>query len=213
MATCTLPTSAGPCIGSLARAGGISIVTTAPKVDYKIRWPIMMSVPESRAVVGRYDGINGRDSMAAEFAAWLGLVPRHCGNGGGFACSESPSVGQVSPHPADPRCPRGAHQQQGATRMGVAIGRAPTGERGHCRDSQQDSTHDLGLVDPRPGVSTGLRQPANLSAATTDTRTNTGGGLRKVRQRVMANSQRSGLPRSEKPTCPGYRAASVSRAG
>ena len=30
-------------------------------VDYKIHWLKMMSVPESRAVVGRHDGINGRD--------------------------------------------------------------------------------------------------------------------------------------------------------
>ena len=35
---------------------------TAPMVDYKIHWLKMMSVPESRAVVGRHDGINGRDS-------------------------------------------------------------------------------------------------------------------------------------------------------
>ena len=36
---------------------------TAPMVDYKIHWLKMMSVPESRAVVGRHDGINGRDNM------------------------------------------------------------------------------------------------------------------------------------------------------
>ena len=63
VATWTLPASACPCIGSLARAGGISIVMTAPMVDYKIHWLKMMSVPESRAVVGRHDGINGRDSQ------------------------------------------------------------------------------------------------------------------------------------------------------
>ena len=34
---------------------------TAPMVDYKIHWLKMMSVPESQAVVGRHDGINGRD--------------------------------------------------------------------------------------------------------------------------------------------------------
>ena len=37
---------------------------TAPMVDYKIHWLKMMSVPESRAVVGRHDGINGRDSQS-----------------------------------------------------------------------------------------------------------------------------------------------------
>ena len=41
----------------------ISNVTTAPMVDYKIHWLKMMSVPESRAVVGRHDRINGRDSL------------------------------------------------------------------------------------------------------------------------------------------------------
>ena len=35
---------------------------TAPMIDYKIHWLKMMSVPESQAVVGRHDGINGRDS-------------------------------------------------------------------------------------------------------------------------------------------------------
>ena len=34
---------------------------TAPMVDYKIHWLKMMSVPESQAVVGRHDGINGMD--------------------------------------------------------------------------------------------------------------------------------------------------------
>ena len=37
-------------------------MTTAPMVDYKIHWLKMMSVPESQAVVGRHDGISGRDS-------------------------------------------------------------------------------------------------------------------------------------------------------
>ena len=36
---------------------------TAPMVDYKIHWLKMMSVPKSRAVVGRHDGINGRDTL------------------------------------------------------------------------------------------------------------------------------------------------------
>ena len=58
-----------PCIGSLARSGGISIVTTAPMVDYKIHWLKMMSVPESRAVVGRHDGINGRDRSNTDRSA------------------------------------------------------------------------------------------------------------------------------------------------
>ena len=37
---------------------------TAPMVDYKIHWLKMMFVPESRAVVGRHDGINGRDTCS-----------------------------------------------------------------------------------------------------------------------------------------------------
>ena len=56
-----------------ARSGGISIVMTAPVVDYKIHWLKMMSVPESRAVVGRHDGINGRDrSSASCLCRWCG---------------------------------------------------------------------------------------------------------------------------------------------
>ena len=34
-------------------------------VDYKIQWFKIMPVPESRAVVGRHDGINGRDNLPA----------------------------------------------------------------------------------------------------------------------------------------------------
>ena len=75
VATWTLPASACPCIGSLARSGGISIVMTAPMVDYKIHWLKMMSVPESRAVVGRHDGINGRDSR---HTSRITYVPRCC---------------------------------------------------------------------------------------------------------------------------------------
>ena len=42
---------------------------TAPMVDYKIHWLKMMSVPESRAVVGRHDGINGRDRRNPTYRA------------------------------------------------------------------------------------------------------------------------------------------------
>ena len=42
---------------------------TAPMVDYKIHWLKMMSVPESRAVVGRHDGINGRDRLAGLYGS------------------------------------------------------------------------------------------------------------------------------------------------
>ena len=73
VATWTLPASACPCIGSLARSGGISIIVmTAPMVDYKIHWLKMMSVPESRAVVGRHDGINGRDGTILRRREWKG---------------------------------------------------------------------------------------------------------------------------------------------
>ena len=53
---------------------------TAPMVDYKIHWLKMMSVPESRAVVGRHDGLNGRDSMHKhrhqEFIRFLNKINR-----------------------------------------------------------------------------------------------------------------------------------------
>ena len=47
---------------------------TAPMVDYKIHWLKMMSVPESRAVVGRHDGINGRDRPAVARPAQKGPI-------------------------------------------------------------------------------------------------------------------------------------------
>ena len=49
---------------------------TAPMVDYKIHWLKMMSVPQSRAVVGRHDGINGRDTINRNFLLKIiGHVP------------------------------------------------------------------------------------------------------------------------------------------
>ena len=56
---------------------------TAPMVDYKIHWLKMMSVPESRAVVGRHDGINGRDRLETVAAdAPLTFLDHHlqCGD-------------------------------------------------------------------------------------------------------------------------------------
>ena len=47
---------------------------TAPMVDYKIHWLKMMSVPQSRAVVGRHDGINGRDNRRLEFRLGYGFA-------------------------------------------------------------------------------------------------------------------------------------------
>ena len=49
---------------------------TAPMVDYKIHWLKMMSVPESRAVVGRHDGINGRDRQDQVYAQLQRPPPR-----------------------------------------------------------------------------------------------------------------------------------------
>ena len=37
---------------------------TAPVVDFKIHWLKMMSVPESRAAVGRHDAINRYTHLA-----------------------------------------------------------------------------------------------------------------------------------------------------
>ena len=54
---------------------GISIVMTAPMVDYKIHWLKMMSVPESQAVVGRHDGINRRDRSLVRLKAGACAMP------------------------------------------------------------------------------------------------------------------------------------------
>ena len=59
-----------------------------------------------------------------EFAAWLGRVPRHSGTGGRVRMLGISHRGeQVPPHPADPRCLRGAHQQQGVDDVGFTNGR------------------------------------------------------------------------------------------
>ena len=98
---------------------------TAPMVDYKIHWLKMMSVPESRAVVGRHDGINGRNNRklrTLDLVSYLEIRCRGCwarwsfGEGachgnhladlfrGGFALVEAglewPASGSASHHPA-----------------------------------------------------------------------------------------------------------------
>ena len=62
---------------------------TAPMVDYKIHWLKMMSVPESRAVVGRHDGINGMDSWISDSRA---PDQRLCGSPGCLAVGEERSA-------------------------------------------------------------------------------------------------------------------------
>ena len=84
-----------------------------------------------------------------EFAAWLGLVPRHTGTGGRVRMlGISKRGGHLPAHLADPWRPLGVRQQQGAAGMGGASGRATPGERGHGGAGEQDGTHDLGLVGP-----------------------------------------------------------------
>ena len=57
-----------------------------------------------------------------EFAAWLGLVPRHDGTGGRVRMLGISKRGRpVSADPADPRRPFRAHPRQGAARMGVRL--------------------------------------------------------------------------------------------
>ena len=101
------------------------------------------------------DGRGGRDGRSGR----LQVRPRVCclarpraspqrNRGAGSHARDLQARGHLPPHPADPRRPRRAHQKQGAARMGAAPGRAATGERGHCRDRQQDGTHDLGLAGP-----------------------------------------------------------------
>ncbi len=128
-----------------------------------------------------------------EFAAWLGLVPRHEGTGGRVRMlGISKRGGQISADPPDPRRPRPAHHKQGAARMGGAPRRAATAQRGHGRAGQQDGAHDLGLAGPRPGVPRGLHQPTGIAAAD-DGRNDepnqevVAERLRKARQGVMAN--------------------------
>ena len=84
-----------------------------------------------------------------EFAAWLDLVPRHSGTGGrvrmlGISKRGDRYLRTLLIHGARAVLTR----KQGAARMGAAPGRAATGERGHCRDRQQDGAHDLGLAGP-----------------------------------------------------------------
>ena len=55
---------------------------------------------------------------------------------------------QISPNPADPWRPFGAHHKQGAARLGGAPRRAATGQCRHGCAGQQDGAHDLGPAGP-----------------------------------------------------------------
>ena len=85
----------------------------APVVDYKIHWLKMMSVPQSRAVVGRHDGINGRDRR---IRARAGLDDvrihdlRHSFASGGLLVGEGlPMIGKLLGHTQVQTTARYAH--------------------------------------------------------------------------------------------------------
>ena len=104
-----------------------------------------------------------------EFAAWLGLVPRHSGTGGRVRMLGISKRGDTYLRTlADPRRPLRTHHEQIAAGMGLMPGRAAAGERGRRRTGQQDRTHDLGLAGPRPNVPAELRQPARIGKTGTE---------------------------------------------
>ena len=82
---------------------------TAPRVDYKIHWLKMMSVPESRAVVGRHDGINGRDTDALDDLSERALTPAvmlgdsHYGSSDNMALTREQNINLVAPA-RPPKC-------------------------------------------------------------------------------------------------------------
>ena len=94
-------------------------------------------------------GDPGAFKSGREFAAWLGLVPRHIGTGGRVRMLGISKRGDSYLRTLlIPRRPLGAYQRQSAAGLGVAPGRASAGERRHGSTRQQDGTHDLGLAGP-----------------------------------------------------------------
>ena len=86
-----------------------------------------------------------------EFAAWLGLVPRHTGTGGrvrmlGISKRGDKYLRTLLIHGARAVLTRSKAPPEWAVRL--ADRRPATGQRGHCRAGQQDGTHDLGLAGP-----------------------------------------------------------------
>ena len=84
-----------------------------------------------------------------EFAAWLGLVPRHSGTGGRVRMlGISKRGGQLSADLVDPWCPHGAHPREGADGLAGAAGHASPVECRQRGAREQDGAHGLGLVGP-----------------------------------------------------------------
>ena len=84
-----------------------------------------------------------------EFAAWLGLVPRHSGTGGrvrmlGISKRGDTYLRTLLIHGARAVLTRSKAPPAWALRLAERR----LGERGHCRDRQQDGAHDLGLAGP-----------------------------------------------------------------
>ena len=84
-----------------------------------------------------------------EFAAWLGLVPRHSGTGGrvrmlGISKRGDRYLGTLLIHGARSVLTN----SKAPPELGVASGRTEAGERGHGGAGEQDGTHDLGLAGP-----------------------------------------------------------------
>ena len=84
-----------------------------------------------------------------EFAAWLGLVPRHSGTGGaGAHARHLEAWGHLSADPADPWRPLDPRSHEGAVGMATSAGEAPAAKCRRRGDGQQDSAHDLGPAGP-----------------------------------------------------------------
>ena len=84
-----------------------------------------------------------------EFAAWLGLVPRHTGTGGRVRMLGISKRGDTYLRTLfDPRRPFGTRTRKGAVGMAAPTGQPPPAERCRCGAGEQDGAHDMGSGGP-----------------------------------------------------------------
>ena len=132
---------------------------TAPMVDYKIHWLKMMSVPQSRAVVGRHDGINGRDTDQAARAAAAAAQ----GTADGAASAAANAQAAIDAHEANH--PSGGAGVDQAARDAAAAAQGTANNAATAATAAADTANaNTGRLDAFPAGTGGVDQAARDAA-------------------------------------------------
>ena len=98
---------------------------------------------------GRHDGRSGHVPVRTRVRRLAGAgTPAHRDGRAGAHARHLQARGHVSAHAADPWCPLGTHQRQGAVGVAAPAEEAASGQCRRRGAGEQDGAHDLGCTRP-----------------------------------------------------------------